>query len=157
MIVLAPILIAAGLYIVLGRLLESVLPGGPNARTLGVRARWVTVIFIASDVFSFALQGAGAAIMSAATGGLTVKDHDKLNLGKKVMLVGLAVQLGFFSFFTAAVVRFDMKTRNIIGGEGAERPKWKALVWALYLACVLILVCSPVSAFLECVSFLCSY
>lgn len=57
--VLAPIMIAAGCYIVFGRLLESVLPGGHNAKKLGVRAQWVTVTFIASDVFSFALEGAG--------------------------------------------------------------------------------------------------
>lgn len=72
LVVLAPVLIAAGEYVLFGKLLESVLPGGRRARALGVPARWVTWIFLSGDIMSFVLQGIGAGIMSGASDGMLV-------------------------------------------------------------------------------------
>lgn len=69
LVVLAPVFIAAGDYVLFGKLLESVLPGGRRARALGVTARFVTYIFLSGDIFSFVLQGIGAGIMTGASDG----------------------------------------------------------------------------------------
>lgn len=70
LVVLAPVLIAAAEYVLFGKLLESILPGGRRARALGVPARFVTYIFISGDILSFVLQGIGAGIMSGASDGM---------------------------------------------------------------------------------------
>ncbi|KAH8148533.1 uncharacterized protein LAJ45_07244 [Morchella importuna] len=136
LVVLAPVLIAAASYILFGRLLETVLPGGRNARSLGVPARWVTWIFLTGDITSFVLQGIGAGIMSGASGGTNMK---KMNTGRDVMLTGLAVQIVTFGFFIAATVRFDFKSRSL-ATLGLARPRWRILLWALYASSVLIMV-----------------
>lgn len=138
LVVLAPVLIAAGDYIMFGRLLMGVLPSrGLRATSLTVPARSVLWTFLTGDIISFILQGIGAGIMSSASNGSNLK---KLRLGQNVMIGGLCVQLLFFGFFTLAAIRFDLKTRKMGFGNGAQRPKWRYLLWALYASCFLILV-----------------
>ncbi|KAL0639899.1 hypothetical protein Q9L58_000990 [Maublancomyces gigas] len=136
LVVLAPVFIAAGDYVLFGKLLESVLPGGRRARALGVSARFVTYIFISGDILSFVLQGIGAGIMTGATDGIDIK---KMNLGRDIMLSGLAIQILTFSFFICATIRFSFKAQDL-AVPGAERPKWRVLLWALYFSSFLIMV-----------------
>ncbi|KAJ6259001.1 hypothetical protein Dda_5896 [Drechslerella dactyloides] len=133
LIILAPILTAAGDYVILGKLLERVLPGGRHAKTLGLRARWITWIFVSSDIFSFLMQGIGAGIISAnvnGNGNLAAQER-----GSHIVMAGLIVQLVFFGFFTGAVVRFDLKTR-----AGRPNAKWRVIVYCLYISCACILI-----------------
>ncbi|KAF3196487.1 hypothetical protein TWF106_004816 [Orbilia oligospora] len=123
LVVLAPVFTAAGDYIILGRLLERVLPGGPRAKALGLPARWITWIFVASDLISFVMQGIGATIISANTDG---RNPAAQKQGQHIIMAGLAIQIAFFSFFACAVVRFDTKTRGSHSGA-----KWRALVYCL--------------------------
>ncbi|KAK6335465.1 hypothetical protein TWF696_002239 [Orbilia brochopaga] len=133
LIILAPILTAAGDYVVLGKLLERVLPGGRRAKTLGLRARWITWIFVSSDILSFFMQGIGAGIIAANVNGEgSVEAQER---GSHIVMAGLIVQLIFFSFFTGAVVRFDLKTRKDHPGA-----KWRVLVYCLYISCTCILI-----------------
>lgn len=141
LVVLAPVLVAAGDYIIFGKLLEQIL-GGPRARALGVPARWVTVIFITGDILSFILQGAGAGIMSSASNGQNAR---VLKHGQDIMVGGLGIQLVFFGFFSIATIRFDFKSRQILRERGEKyekgaRPKWRYLLWTLYASCVLIIM-----------------
>ncbi|KAF3918540.1 hypothetical protein ABW21_db0208303 [Orbilia brochopaga] len=143
LIILAPILTAAGDYVVLGKLLERVLPGGRRAKTLGLRARWITWIFVSSDILSFFMQGIGAGIIAANVGSndepQTAEDlQNKANAqerGSHIVMAGLIVQLIFFGFFTGAVLRFDLKTR-----AGHPNAKWRPLVYCLYVSCTCILI-----------------
>ncbi|KAK6356517.1 hypothetical protein TWF718_000875 [Orbilia javanica] len=132
LVILAPVFTAAGDYVILGRLLERVLPGGPRAKALGLPARWITWIFVSSDLISFVMQGIGAAIISANTDG---RNPSAQLRGQNIIMAGLAIQIAFFSFFICAVIRFDTKTR-------ASHPaaKWRALVYCLYISCICILV-----------------
>jgi hypothetical protein len=66
-----------------------------------------------------------------------------LNTGKKVMLLGLSLQLICFTFFTAATMRFDFKSRKILEANEGTRPRWRFVLWGLYLSCLLILVRPP--------------
>ncbi|EPS43993.1 hypothetical protein H072_2017 [Dactylellina haptotyla CBS 200.50] len=132
LVVLAPLFTAAGDYIILGRLLERVLPGGRRAKTLGLPARWITWIFVTSDIISFVMQGLGAAIISANTDGKNPAAQER---GTHIIMAGLVVQIAFFSFFVCAVIRFDLKTRAAF-----PNVKWRTLVYCLYLSCTLILI-----------------
>ncbi|KAF3171610.1 hypothetical protein TWF225_002253 [Orbilia oligospora] len=132
LVVLAPVFTAAGDYIILGRLLERVLPGGPRAKALGLPARWITWIFVTSDIISFVMQGIGASIISANTDGRNPAAQIQ---GQHIIMAGLAIQIAFFSFFVCAVIRFDTKTR-----ESHPGARWRALVYCLYISCACILI-----------------
>lgn len=140
LVVLAPVFIAASDYVLFGKLLESVLPGGRRAKALGVSARFVTYIFISGDILSFVLQGIGAGFM---TGSSESGDIEKLNLGRDLMLAGLGTQILTFGFFICATIRFDVKGRAL-EPRGGPRPKWRVLLWALYFSSLLIMVCPPI-------------
>ncbi|KAI5780403.1 RTA1 like protein-domain-containing protein [Geopyxis carbonaria] len=133
-VVLAPVLIAAAAYILFGRLMEALLPGGARARVLRIPARAVTALFLTGDVASFVMQGAGAGVMTGASDG---RDPGAMRRGQNIMVAGLGVQVAFFAVFSAAVVRFDGRTR----GMGVQQDRrWRWLLWALYVCCLLILV-----------------
>lgn len=55
LILVAPALFAASIYIILGRIILLV----DGERYSLVRQKWLTKIFVTGDVFSFLLQGAG--------------------------------------------------------------------------------------------------
>jgi uncharacterized membrane protein YraQ (UPF0718 family) len=55
LILLAPALFAASIYIILGRIILLV----DGERYSPVRQKWLTKVFVTGDVFSFLLQGAG--------------------------------------------------------------------------------------------------
>ncbi|EWC48478.1 hypothetical protein DRE_02247 [Drechslerella stenobrocha 248] len=132
LIILAPVLTAAGDYVVLGKLLERVLPGEPRAKTLGLPARWITWIFVTGDIISFVMQGIGAGVIAASVNKVDPSGRQR---GTNIVVGGLVVQLIFFTFFTGAVVRFDVKTRADYPGA-----KWRVLVYALYVSCACILI-----------------
>ncbi|KAH7385508.1 RTA1 like protein-domain-containing protein [Phaeosphaeria sp. MPI-PUGE-AT-0046c] len=79
LILIAPALFAASIYIILGRIILLV----DGERYALVRQKWLTKIFVAGDVFSFLLQGAGNA----------------LHTGEKLIIAGLFTQLFFFAIF----------------------------------------------------------
>ena len=55
LILVAPALFAASIYIILGRIILLV----DGERYSLVRLKWLTKIFVAGDVLSFLLQGSG--------------------------------------------------------------------------------------------------
>jgi O-antigen/teichoic acid export membrane protein len=55
LILIAPALFAASIYIILGRIILLV----DGERYSLIRQKWLTKIFVAGDVLSFMLQGAG--------------------------------------------------------------------------------------------------
>jgi hypothetical protein len=63
LILVAPALFAASIYIVLGRVILLV----DGERYSLVRRKWLTKIFVAGDVFSFLLQGSGTFFLAPPT------------------------------------------------------------------------------------------
>jgi hypothetical protein len=61
LILIAPALFAASIYIILGRVILLV----DGERYALVRRTWLTKLFVAGDVFSFMLQGAGTSHLCA--------------------------------------------------------------------------------------------
>lgn len=96
--------------------------------------RWVTKIFVAGDVVSFTLQAGGGGIQAA--GSLEMYD-----IGEKVIIVGLFVQIAIFGFFVVTSILFHRRileepTRAAIDGK----IPWRRHLWVLYSTSALILV-----------------
>ncbi|KAF3398386.1 Protein RTM1 [Penicillium rolfsii] len=140
LILLAPPLYAASIYMVLGRTVTYL-----NAENLSlVRVRWLTKIFVSGDVFSFLLQSAGGGLMAAGS-------SSTRQTGSNVVMGGLVVQLLFFGFFVAVAAIFHyriekfptskaqnerMSTRN----QGWHQRNWLTILLALYVVSALILI-----------------
>ncbi|KAL2851426.1 RTA1 like protein [Aspergillus pseudodeflectus] len=138
LILLAPPLYAASIYMVLGRLITFL-----HAEKLSmVPTRWMTKIFVTGDVIAFVMQAAGGGIM--ATG--TIENY---NLGENITIGGLAVQLAFFSVFMVTCGIFHRRIRHspthevtVLSAHLHEQKMrgWETVLVGLYAASVLILV-----------------
>ncbi|KAF2491019.1 RTA1 like protein [Lophium mytilinum] len=146
LIILAPIFVAAGNYLLIGRLIRVVLPP-PSAsatatastssakRIFGLRAQHITRIFVGCDVLSCLIQASGSGI--ASSGNWT---GNSAKVGTDVLIAGLSTQVGTFVWFLAIVWRFSVLTKR--GGlvvDGAPEG-WLKVLWAIYASSALILV-----------------
>lgn len=85
LILLAPALYAASMYMLLGRAAGDSVPFLPR--------KWLTKIFVGGDVVSFLMQSTGGSLMGIAD------TRDQVKLGERVTIGGLWVQLVFFTGF----------------------------------------------------------
>ncbi|GKT57781.1 RTA1 domain containing protein [Colletotrichum tofieldiae] len=123
--VLAPVLIAAGNYLLIGRLIRAVLPASHHT-IYRVPARRLTRIFVGCDVVAFCIQGAGSGVASGGSWTGTLKE-----VGTKILIAGLVVQV--FCFGVYLVVEFAE------GMDGyAFRNEW--LFWAFEALPMLIAI-----------------
>ncbi|KAJ2694057.1 hypothetical protein H4218_005784 [Coemansia sp. IMI 209128] len=74
-------------YKTVGKIIEQ---SPTRSRSFFLRSRFVNWFYFTSDILSIALQGAGGGLMTSRTN----REH-----GKKIVLVGLAIQLFFFACF----------------------------------------------------------
>ncbi|VUC33688.1 unnamed protein product [Clonostachys rosea] len=130
-ILVAPALLAASIYMVLGRLVilvraEAYLP---------VRPSWLTKIFVGGDILSFIIQIAGSIMMSS-----------NFSLAKAIILVGLAIQLIFFGLFVFSAALFYQRldknptpTAYRLDACSSKRG-WRGVMHVLFLTSVLIFV-----------------
>ncbi|RAK96844.1 RTA1 domain-containing protein [Aspergillus ibericus CBS 121593] len=138
LILLAPTLYAASIYMVLGRIITFL-----HAQHLSViPVQWMTKIFVSGDILSFLLQGAGGGIMSHGS-------SNSLKIGQWVIVSGLCVQLLFFGAFLIASLTFHVRINHSPTVESKktmhrhQKPwprDWRGLLGACYLVSGLILV-----------------
>ncbi|KAL5114871.1 hypothetical protein ACEQ8H_007249 [Pleosporales sp. CAS-2024a] len=95
LILIAPAIFAASIYIILGRIILLV----DGERYSMVRLKWLTKMFVAGDIFSFVLQGAGGGIEAGGT-------LAALHTGEKLIVAGLFTQLFSFAFFVVVAADF---------------------------------------------------
>ncbi|KAL2801783.1 RTA1 like protein-domain-containing protein [Aspergillus granulosus] len=100
LILVAPPLFAASIYMTLGRLIVNL--GAEKASI--IRVKYITKIFVVGDVISFLLQCGGGGYMAA--GSLSA-----MEIGEQIVIAGLAVQLAFFGFFIIASAVFHSRVR----------------------------------------------
>ncbi|KAI0481305.1 RTA1 like protein-domain-containing protein [Xylariaceae sp. FL0804] len=141
-ILVAPALFAASVYMILGRLVRAL---GPAAERLAVvPPRWVTRVFVAGDVVAFTLQAGGGGIQSAGTLAL-------YEIGERVIVAGLLVQIAMFGLFVATAVLFGRRMRGprgaavvaeapSAGGGGGGAVAWRRHLNVLFAVSALILV-----------------
>ncbi|KAJ6013616.1 RTA-like protein [Penicillium herquei] len=137
-LLLAPILFAASIYRVLGRVITFL--HGEHLSYVSVR--WMTRIFVGGDILSFIIQAAGGGIM---TGGSSTD----VNIGSWIIVGGLCVQLVSFGAFLITSLIFHWKiTQNpTLESQQSKRswpaivPRdWRGLLFACYSVSILILV-----------------
>ncbi|CAI6337819.1 unnamed protein product [Periconia digitata] len=142
LLLVAPALFAASIYIILGRVILLV----DGDKLSLIRQRWLTKIFVTGDVISFVVQAGGGGIQAAGT-------LDLLHLGEKVIIVGLFLQLAFFGFFIVVAAIFHRRlakletnashqSSQVAAGPalGSSGLPWKRYLYTLYIASALIMI-----------------
>lgn len=148
LLLLAPILFAASVYMILGRIIRGV----RGEEYSVIRVAWLTKIFVGSDVFCFMIQGGGGGMLA------TAKTKEKIDLCNNIVLGGLVLQIVVFCFFVVAAVIFQTRmtrrptaaaTEGPLGSgsyvgavgrwtPGSNMPGWKRLMVGLYLTSAFI-------------------
>ncbi|KAF9886484.1 hypothetical protein FE257_011391 [Aspergillus nanangensis] len=136
LILLAPPLYAASIYMTLGRLIRYL-----DAESLSlVATRWLTTIFLVGDIVAFLMQAAGGGIMASGT-------LSAMHTGETITIVGLAIQLVFFSVFIITSTIFHRRilarptSKSISDPKGGwKETSWQTIMVMLYVSSVLILV-----------------
>ncbi|KAF1835833.1 RTA1 like protein [Decorospora gaudefroyi] len=129
LILLAPILFAASIYMILGRLMQRT----DSAEYSLIRATWVTKIFVSGDILCFLIQGGGAGMLVGA------KDKDGVERGENIILGGLILQIMIFGFFLVVASVWHVRLQRRPTAASADLP-WGKLIWFLYAASVCIAV-----------------
>ncbi|KAJ5943444.1 RTA-like protein [Penicillium verrucosum] len=130
LILSAPALIAATVYMVLGRIIRCF--GAEHL--VSMTPKKITVIFVLNDVLTFCTQLGGAGVQ--VTG-----DANVMAIGKKVVLSGLIFSLVVFSFFiwiAASLHRRLLKNPTDILVMNSIN--WQQYMWTLYAACFALML-----------------
>jgi len=98
LLLVAPALFAASIYIILGHIILLV----DGEQYSLIRKKWLTKIFVTGDVLSFLVQSGGGGIQA-------MKLTSSQKLGEKLILVGLFVQIIFFGFFIVVAGLFHWR------------------------------------------------
>lgn len=132
LLLVAPALLAASIYIILGRLVLLV----NGERYSIINNKWLTRCFVLGDIFSFLLQSAGGGIQASGTLAM-------LNAGEKIIVVGLFVQIASFGFFIIVAVTFHLRLlQDNQNGSNSSiyRLPYKKHLFAVYVGSILIMV-----------------
>jgi hypothetical protein len=129
LILVAPILFAASVYMILGRLILRT----NSASYSIVRAKWVTKIFVTGDILCFFIQAGGAGMLVSAN------DAAGFKRGENIILGGLILQILIFLFFVVVASMWHHRLVAQPIAAAAELP-WKKYISLLYAASVFITV-----------------
>ena len=122
LLLIAPALFAASIYMVLGRLMIFV----DGAHLSLIRPSRLTKIFVIGDVLSFLIQSGGGSMMSNAA-------HVKL--GQHVILFGLVFQILFFGLFIVTSVLFHYRIHvSPTPASLTTSPPWTPYIYVLYFS-----------------------
>lgn len=131
LIILPPSLYAATLYMIYGRLVLFV--NQPQASI--IKPTLVTKIFVIGDLISFLTQASAGGMMAQSS---------MADMGKKLMMLGLGLQLVFFGFFLVVAVTFQLRVKRLLLSSPPV-PRVGSLPWtllfkALFIAAALIII-----------------
>ncbi len=130
LILVAPALFAATIYMTLGRLIRAT----NGAKYSIVRVTWMTKIFVVGDVLSFFIQGGGGGIMASG-------DPDKLKVGERVILGALFLQITMFGLFVLASIIFHYRMHKEPTPESFNPGlKWEKTLYVLYTVSATIMI-----------------
>jgi hypothetical protein len=138
LILLAPALFAASIYMTLRRLIMAL----EAERYSLISVRWLTRFFVGSDIVSFITQGAGGS-MQATT---NADSPGRAQVGQWLVVAGLILQLVVFGFFIAVTATFHVRIHRRPTGKSARLARagtavpWLRFIYVLYLACALIMI-----------------
>ncbi|RAH70018.1 RTA1 domain-containing protein [Aspergillus aculeatinus CBS 121060] len=127
-LLLGPVLFAASVYMVLGRIIRST---GAEHHSL-IPMRWLTRTFVMGDVVSFLVQGGAAGLMASGS---------NAQLGQDIVVAGLLIQVFMFAFFIITAMVFQIRLRRH-PTPGARDPRlhWRDHLHLLYGVSLLIMI-----------------
>ncbi|KAH7268778.1 RTA1 like protein-domain-containing protein [Fusarium solani] len=133
LLLLAPLWINAFAYMTVARLVHFL---HPRRRLAGLSAQWLAKCFVAVDVLCFIIQAAGGAMLADQN------NSDTADLGRKVYMAGVGVQLGcVLIFLTIHTLFYREISRNRHAGKHRVRSLWTMwLLWVIYVVLALIVV-----------------
>jgi hypothetical protein len=99
-LIISPAFVTAGIYLVLKHITMSFGEGWSRLKPV-----WYTRIFIAGDIFSLVLQGAGGGIASTADDGSSSQD-----VGTNMMIAGVVFQVVILLIFGFLLVEYTVRT-----------------------------------------------
>ncbi|KAF9872459.1 hypothetical protein CkaCkLH20_09956 [Colletotrichum karsti] len=130
LILVAPALYAASIYMILGRLIRTV--KGEHLSLVPVA--WVTRIFVTGDVVAFTLQAGGGGVQAAGT-------LELYEAGEKIIIAGLFVQIVVFGFFVLTSMLFHIRLRNSPTETSLQgTTPWRRYLYVLYVTSAIILI-----------------
>ncbi|KAG2348967.1 RTA1-domain-containing protein [Suillus weaverae] len=135
MIVLSPCFFIAANYVLLGRLAREI----DCVHQVLLPVRWLTLIFVLSDVTTFVIQAVGASMTTSTV-------YNSALTGLHVFLAGLVLQLASFIFFCVVYARFLYKVRAEEQAMWMRDSKqhwnsdWRTLAAATAVSCITILI-----------------
>ncbi|KAH5310173.1 hypothetical protein HBI81_050220 [Parastagonospora nodorum] len=129
LILVAPILFAASVYMTLGRLIART----DSASYSIIRAKWVTKIFVTGDILCFLIQAGGAGMLVSAN------DAEGFKRGENIILGGLILQILIFLFFVVVASIWHRRLSAQPTAAAAELP-WKKYISFLYAASFFITI-----------------
>lgn len=119
LLLIAPILFAASIYMILGRLIART-----NSASLSiVRASWVTKIFVAGDILSFFIQSGGMLVQADS--------QDSVRRGENIILGGLILQILIFMFFVMVAGTWHRRLEQK-STVAASEINWRKYIHLLY-------------------------
>ncbi|RDL41347.1 uncharacterized protein BP5553_01326 [Venustampulla echinocandica] len=131
LLLLAPALFAASIYMVLGRIIH--LTDGESHAI--IRARWLTKIFVGGDVLSFLVQSGGGGMLAKS------KSQDDAKLGTWIITGGLLIQIAFFGFFIFVSGFFNYRLRKVpTDASSSASVPWQRYLFVLYATSGLVLI-----------------
>ncbi|KAI6777898.1 Protein RTA1 [Emericellopsis cladophorae] len=130
LILVAPALYAASIYMILGRLIRTV---HAQHHSL-IPVQWVTRIFVTGDVLAFSLQAAGGGLSSGGS-------LEMFEMGEHIIIAGLFTQIAVFGFFVVTSILFHHRLSRYPTVEASRGSiPWRRDLWALYVTSAIILV-----------------
>ncbi|KAJ5088900.1 hypothetical protein N7456_012516 [Penicillium angulare] len=105
LVLLAPILFTASVYMFLGRLIRV----SGQAQLSLIRINWITKIFVVGDILCFLIQAFGGVSLANLANSNDSDVGKKTDRAKDVILAGLALQVIFFLIFSLCAVVFHVR------------------------------------------------
>lgn len=130
LILVAPALFAASIYMVLGRIIRLL-----HAENISIiKPTWLTKIFVAGDIFSFLVQSGGAGLMAQKT-------LSAYNMGSNIVIGGLVIQIVIFGFFIVVALVFNLRLKKSPTPAACDPGlQWQKHLHVLYLTSAIILI-----------------
>lgn len=123
-LLMSPIFLALINYTVIGRLLRA------SGQRIGcLSPRWVTRMFLLSDVLTFFVQGGGG-------GMLAIQSDAAQAAGQAIVLVGLAIQIAFFTAFVCTIHAVGTQPRFGV----VQLPSLRPVLHCLYVTIGLLFI-----------------
>ncbi|KOC12297.1 RTA1 domain protein [Aspergillus flavus AF70] len=131
LLLLAPALFAASVYMILGRIIRMLNAGSISL----IRPSWLTKIFVTGDVLSFLVQSGGGGMLAKAN------SQDSVKLGENMIIGGLFIQIIFFGFFIVVAIVFHRRMLSTpMHHMVVTEVPWNQYMKILYTVSILIMI-----------------